>query len=490
MKKFLSLIAVALAFFANSASAQKLTVNNIEMAPGGDGELVIGIDYTEPVSALFINTCEASTLTSNSSDESFERQKSFFEFGDVIGNYGITVTKRESGTISDFYKNGSNTVANKNIICILGHGMILKDYGDTLSYDEPIICFSNQTYNYNTYKDLIDTEAIIRHSIMLDTLTGDDSYYNKTVDGYLARPKFFKYYMGNIQDSFVCLLVCFSCGKENSLNTKLADAFCESGANSVTCYRNSVNTAHAIEQLEIYLAGLIAGGSSLEAYQVAKEVCGYTHSAWNGVTSYYQIVAREKVPDSSLSSFVNGDFEASFNTVPGWKTTGDVKIKPKLGSTKANGKYMAFISTGVGATSGVELTGTGGQQGSSMSQTVQCNKNNNKLIFTYDVYSEEPMEYVGSMFDDKFLVQIKELETGVKYEVVVESVNNSEWYSVTGVNFDGGDLTTYHTGKKVCTIGIPEELYGKSIEVSFLVCDVGDSAFDTAVVIDDVKLGN
>ncbi len=55
MKKFLSLIAVALAFFANSASAQKLTVNNIEMAPGGDGELVIGIDYTEPVWSLEFN---------------------------------------------------------------------------------------------------------------------------------------------------------------------------------------------------------------------------------------------------------------------------------------------------------------------------------------------------------------------------------------------------------------------------------------------------
>ena len=55
MKKFLSLIAVALAFFANSASAQKLTVNNIEMAPGGEGELVIGIDYTEPVWSLEFN---------------------------------------------------------------------------------------------------------------------------------------------------------------------------------------------------------------------------------------------------------------------------------------------------------------------------------------------------------------------------------------------------------------------------------------------------
>ena len=149
---------------------------------------------------------------------------------------------------------------------------------------------------------------------------------------------------------------------------------------------------------------------------------------------------------------------------------------------------MAFISTGIGSSNGSAIHVNGGQQGSSMSQIVICN--NSALQFCYDVFSEEPMEYVGSSYDDKFIVQLRELTENSTYVVAIESVNNSEWYPVVGVDFAGGDNTTFHTGKKVYVMGIPAEFIGKPVEISFIVCDVGDSAFDTAVVIDDVQLIN
>ena len=63
---------------------------------------------------------------------------------------------------------------------------------------------------------------------------------------------------------------------------------------------------------------------------------------------------------------------------------------------------MAFLSTGIGSKEESYISGT---QGSSMSQIVKVGSYST-LSFNYDVVSEEPEEWVGSIYNDKFEIQI------------------------------------------------------------------------------------
>lgn len=95
------------------------------------------------------------------------------------------------------------------------------------------------------------------------------------------------------------------------------------------------------------------------------------------------------------------------------------------------------------------------------------------------------MEYVGSNFDDKFEVQILDSNNNILYREVLESVNASTWYSADGINFDGGDSSVYHTTWKTEIIDI-SDYQNRVITIKFLVYDVGDSSYDTAVVLDNI----
>ena len=75
----------------------------------------------------------------------------------------------------------------------------------------------------------------------------------------------------------------------------------------------------------------------------------------------------------------------------------------------------------------------------------------------------------------------------ILHSELLETVNTSTWLKVNGIDFEGGDNTMYHTDWKTHSINI-SAFQNQMIKIRFLVYDVGDSAYDTAVVIDDVKL--
>ena len=63
------------------------------------------------------------------------------------------------------------------------------------------------------------------------------------------------------------------------------------------------------------------------------------------------------------------------------------------------------------------------------------------------------MEYLGSKYDDKFEIQILDENNQILYNNILESVNKSDWFKITDINFD-----------------------------------VGDSNYDSAVAIDNIKI--
>lgn len=103
-----------------------------------------------------------------------------------------------------------------------------------------------------------------------------------------------------------------------------------------------------------------------------------------------------------------------------------------------------------------------------------------------DMISEEPMEFVGSRYDDSFevLLVVDDNET-----IVLESnsVNSAVWRSISGVNFTGGDNSVYHTGWNHCEFDV-SQYEDQSVRLYFVVSDIGDSAYDTAVLIDNVYI--
>lgn len=96
------------------------------------------------------------------------------------------------------------------------------------------------------------------------------------------------------------------------------------------------------------------------------------------------------------------------------------------------------------------------------------------------------MEYVNSQYDDKFYAVIID-ENGNSTQIAYESVNKSSWIQVSGINFDGGDATVYHTGWKTVSVDI-SAYQGQYITIRFVTFDVGDSAYDTAGLIDNVRV--
>ena len=436
------------------------------------------IDFIEPVSAAFINTCAASRFTSDPLSPMVYQENAYKSIYETVESKGVNVTPYPMCTVYDLYDKGNNILAGKNIICIMGHGCVFDSADHPLN--KPVICCANEDYNYSKYSYLLDTDAIIHRSTEV---------FGLSADGYYATPKFFEKHIGSIEDSFVSLIICSSYGNTPNTDTSLAKAFCTSGANTVTCYANSVDTTHALNQLTIYLAGLLARGTSWEAYTLAKNKFGYENSDGYSNGSYYELYEGSGSGSGTSTTIKNGNFEVLDGDKPAaWINNGDVRSIPYMGTTTAHNRYMAFISTGVGS-----QNGSAGTEGSSISQIVTCK--NKKLSFYYDVFSEEPMEWVGSSYDDKFVIEIRDLYGNLLHSEVLESINTSTWIpcaSLPEVNFADGDNTAYHTylGLRYKEIVLPSSCMNKPIIISFIVCDVGDSAYDTAAVIDDIKLSN
>ena len=78
-----------------------------------------------------------------------------------------------------------------------------------------------------------------------------------------------------------------------------------------------------------------------------------------------------------------------------------------------------------------------------MSQMVKIPEDKTSLVFSYDFVSEEPSEFVGTIYNDTFAVQIIS-DSGTE-TILKNDVNSAEWHEIDGIDFDGGDFTTYHT---------------------------------------------
>lgn len=143
---------------------------------------------------------------------------------------------------------------------------------------------------------------------------------------------------------------------------------------------------------------------------------------------------------------------------------------------------MAVISSGFGSMN-TETT-------SSIYQTFLVPEGATTLSFSYDVVSEEPHEWVGSKYNDRFVAEILDTDGNLLKQLAYESVNTSTWYAVKGIDFPGGDQTTYHTRWKDYSSDVLKDYQGQLIVIRFTVYDCGDAIYDTAALIDSISVGS
>ncbi|MDE5781793.1 MAG: hypothetical protein K2I03_10040 [Lachnospiraceae bacterium] len=422
-----------------------------------------------------------SALILNMFEDTAYRRKYYENFVKEWLNKGMDVYYDDYVTVDDL----KTCLADKDIISLSGHGGVLED-GLSIGLADDIVTETSEIH----YVDDLKTKRITYCNL------NNQYVFAVTAD-------FFTHYYGNegLSGSFIFSEACeFLGNSEFGFDHTFADAFISCSAESVIGFHNSVMANYSRELMLYYFEQLLTGITTSEAFNSAKKEYGlndYEYRKPSFIQYLFDRDAFEKMGAAAVpymfgnSSAVitkelqNGTWEMNaqrFTQKPlKWKYSGDARVLSKLGEIEPYGKRMVFISTGIGSQSGVSMSGT---QGTMLTQTVR-NTDKTTLKFSYDVISEEPMEYVNSRFDDKFEVQILDFRDNILYSQVLESVNSSNWNTVSGINFDGGDNTAFHTNWK--TVGIDISSYqNQVVKVRFLVYDVGDSAYDTAVVLDNI----
>lgn len=384
---------------------------------------------------------------------------------DFTGSYVDAYSKLDTSPIYDF---APVIVYNATVVNyqydLDDYGMIFINSHGTFYAGDPIICLD----------EIVSADNILWYS--LDLLAGRLVTLGSIAAGtatYAITPAFIEYYYGDgaLDNSLVYMCIC-----KGYKNSNLVDAFENSGAGAVTAFTDTVLVSYDRSIIGEYLNNLMAGKTVKESQDAAIAVCGANDG--DATPAAFKMTGNEDLTIMQ-KGILNGSFEEE---MAGWSGVGDARAISWLTDLSPTDQgYMAIISTGLGS-----AEASYGTEGSSLQQTFIVPANAKLLTFDYDVVSEEPMEYVASSYDDYFDASIVDI-TGASTQLVYENVNNSAWLEIGGDYFSGGDDTTYDTSWISKSIDI-SAYAGQCITLTFHTGDVGDSAYDTAGLLDNIKI--
>lgn len=186
------------------------------------------------------------------------------------------------------------------------------------------------------------------------------------------------------------------------------------------------------------------------------------------------------------NSLLNSDFEEG--TIVGWTKVGDGRVINRLGTLNASqGNFMGIISTGLGFT-----TSSG-----SISQCLTIENNQSLMTVNYNFLSEEFLEYIHSQFQDYFKIILKK-QDGTEVTLFSKNIDQIavEFGADTNmagqlirvspnIVFDRGDV--YMTNWQTKSFDVTP-YRGQTVVIVFICGDVGDSIYDTAILLDAIKV--
>lgn len=389
---------------------------------------------------------------------------------DTLRAAGFIVTRKANTdvTIEDF-----KNLDQYGVIAIVSHGarVDLSTEEPTAIYDDPNILNPDRS----------NGEVVVVTRVLAPSLPDNDNdnpYRDDLVAKNIAKvnlggtiylaltPSFITKYTQSLPNSLIYVGAC-----DSTYNDTLAQAFLSKGAGAVVGYSRLVSSSFADPHGQAMFNALVADRTTSEIPGINVDRDSRLAGALFELSSGS---ARDLTIDIGLR---NGTFE--IDNLTGWATQGDARAVTQLGPLSApQGQEMAFISTG--------------SSSSSISQRFFVPANAQNLTFSYDVVSEEPMEYVGTEFDDQFDVLLNPVPTSSnpspnQTTVAIETINTSTWLPISGIDFPDGDDTTFHTGFKEVSFDLTS-LRGQQVDLIFRVFDRGDAAFDTAAVFDNIHI--
>ncbi len=355
-------------------------------------------------------------------------------------NFNVDYVKNEAADL-----NALRTLANYGVVVIHTHGGLDKDNNVIfLTGDEA-------TYEIDELLEwMLDNIMPIPHQ-------------GKTL--WAVKPSFISMHNQDFPNSIIYNGSC-----ESAHNNTMANAFLTKGANTYYGFSETVKSVFDRDMANQLFPKLINQGKTTGDAFTANQHDNNTPPA------YFVMLGDNQT--KFASDFVNGDFEEG--NLNGWNVVGDGRIITQLGYiTPYEGSFMGVISTGLGFT--VEV--------GSMTQEFCLNDTITTLSLNWNFMSEEFLEYVGSQFQDYFKITIID-DAGNENVLFYKTIDiiNAE-YALTllspAIVFDQGDV--YGTGWQWNSFDI-SAYAGQHITLVLSSGDVGDSIYDTVILLDDIKV--
>ena len=293
-----------------------------------------------------------------------------------------------------------------------------------------------------------------------------------TATVYTVYPEFIKQLPGTFPNTVI-----FNSSCESTIADNLKDAFFTKGAKAYYGYSRIVYSNFAAAMADTVARRFARGLASNEAYYDATD-------PHNPYSAHFELKSSTNM--SFSFSLINGNYEAG--TLEGWTKEGDGRILTRLGSiAPPQGSYLGIISTGLGYT-----TSSG-----SLSQCLKVENNQSSLTLKWNFLSEEFLEYIHSEFQDYFRIKLIKSDGA---EVTLFSKNIDQLATQFGADtnqigqlvkvspdivFDRGDV--YMTNWQTTTLDVTP-YRGQTIVIVLICGDIGDSIYDTAILLDEVKI--
>ena len=361
----------------------------------------------------------------------------------------------------------------KSLANMTGYGFILLathgSNGQAFSTGEIV---DTNAVDYSTYyKPLLAGQKLAVWTNMVISKAGG---VTKRGDFYAVRYTYLANLAGTFPNSVILNNSC-----ESTKNPDLGTAFMNKGAKTYYGYDKVVSSGFCVTVADTVVKRL------------AKELKNTGESHYNASDpgshhAQFQMSGQNDV--HYTDSLINGDFE--YGKLDGWTKSGDGRVISQLGSVNpTQPNYMGIISTGLGFT-----TATG-----KIFQSFKVENNQSTLKVKWNFLSEEFLEYIGSSFQDYFRVKIK-TQSGSEVTLLSRSIDGiaSQFGAVKEppnpgnliavspeIVFDRGDV--YMTGWQTSTFDV-SAYRGMIITLSLEAGDVGDSIFDTAILLDEISV--
>ena len=282
-------------------------------------------------------------------------------------------------------------------------------------------------------------------------------------------PTFFTQYSVRLPASIVYVGSCRS-----TANASLSSALLERGAGAYLGFDGYVESAFA-GQMGVSLFEKLLGGQTLAQ--------AFTPGLQDGAdpTSTFMLDGDDAF-SLATGPIVNRSFEVQSGflaSVAGFDVKGDGRIIGNLGlTTPTNGVRMALVSTGLGLTT----------QSGSFAQSVclpplPVGATKMTLEYDWNFFSEEFLEYCNSQYQDFFQVSFG--PTVLQLTKIDDLCADQGSLSPADVAFDKGDV--HMTGWRTQSVDITA-LAGTTDVLTFAAGDVGDSIYDTVILVDNARV--